>query len=115
MMPNPSVPEPIGTRGASASNERNMLSINGVMLPPVESDSAPGAAAMERVYAELQQLETSNLEWYAQFDDCDLMQSGQKDLAHLLETAPCAMAQGFIAGVMAMRVHIASMTMRPLI
>jgi hypothetical protein len=96
-----------------------MLTINGVMMPPVDSERAPGAAALDRVYTELQRLETSvepsDVEWYAQFEDSDLMQSSHTELARLLETAPSATAQGFIAGVLAMRTHIAAMTMRPLI
>jgi hypothetical protein len=104
-----------GNGASSNPSQHSMLAINGSMMPSLEEDRAPGAAALDRIYNELQELEESDLEWYAQFDASDLMQSTQHELASLLETAPSCVARGFMAGVMAMRVHIAQMTLRPII
>lgn len=74
----------------------------------------PGSTSMSRVYGGLERLQDSDPQWFAQFEDSDLMSMSAFKLVQLLDTAPNYLAQGYMAGILSARLHLSQVAGRPL-
>lgn len=105
---------------AKARAKASVSPMNAVGLDFVRPDkSSPsaeglGATSMSRVYENLERLQDSDPQWFAQFEDSDLMSMSAFKLVHLLDTAPNYLAQGYMAGVLSARLHLSQVAGRPL-
>ena len=73
-----------------------------------------GSRSMSRVYENLERLQDSDPQWFAQFEDSDLMSMSAFKLVQLLDTAPNYLAQGYMAGILSARLHLSQVAGRPL-
>lgn len=98
--------------GQSAA--KGALADDGMVFVRPTEDTTPGSKSISKVFSELERLQDSSPEWYAEFEDSDLMTLPGEDLVRLLDKAPSYLAQGFMAGVLSARLHLAQLTSRSL-
>lgn len=74
----------------------------------------PGSRAAIQVHSALNELAETHPEWFARFEDTDSDRCTHDELIELLDTAPSAVAIGFLYGKLSLRETIAQFTGRPL-
>lgn len=74
---------------------------------------APGSKSLTAVYVSLERLTESHPDWFARFEDSDLMTMPASELVELLDSAPSYEARGYMAGILSARMHMCLVGGRP--